>query len=173
MKIILPTAVTDELIASDAVRLMFDPPGNVSPSDWHAWAEAAFDGCGYDVALVQRTVENGRLRLAVILGDLPDDPEDMETFRLQLPASPPASFIPPPTGPKVTITMGGVENWTPPVQLERPPAPPKGAASRPVRVYPGDHALIRNLAEKMGLGIADTIGRAVALLAATEKQIAR
>ena len=169
MKITLPTAVTDELIASDCVRVVMPDPG---VADWHAWAVAAFEG--YDVALVQRTSEAGRLRLEVLLGDPPDDPEDIETFRLALPASPPARFAPrPPTGPKVTINMGGVENWTPPVQLERPPAPPKGAASRPVRVYPGDHALIRNLAEKMGLGIADTIGRAVALLAATEKQIAR
>lgn len=161
MKITLPTAVTDELIASDCVRLVMDAP---DVADWHAWAVAAFEG--YDVALVQRTSEAGRLRLEVLLGDPPGDIEDIETFRLALPASPPVRFAPrPQAGPKVTINMGGVENWTPPVAVERPPAPPKGAASRPVRVYPSTHAQIRALSKRLGIGIAATIDKAICSMA--------
>lgn len=153
----LPHEVVSEFYESDIVRVIVAPPADVPSPEWVRWAHEAFP---LPVVSVERVPEGGRLLLAVTLAEEPPDEEATpKTFRL----TSPASYREKPLTATVTINLNGAE-WTPPPPAPAQPTAPRDTCSRPVRVRGDTHRKIRALSKRLGLGIADTIDRAVCLL---------
>lgn len=158
--ITLPPEIVEEFYASDCVRVICSPPAGVPSPDWIGWAHEAFP---LPVVSVERLPEGGRLLLAVTLGETDEGEGEVKTpktFRL---VSSPVNHSYGKPLPIVTVNMNGAE-WAPsPPKPAQPPAK-IDTCSKPVRVRADTHKKIRALAKRLGLGVADTIDRAVSAM---------
>lgn len=157
--ITLPPEIVEEFYASDCVRVVISPPAGVPSPDWIGWAHEAFP---LPVVSVERLSEGGRLLLAVTLGETDEGEGEVKTpktFRLVTPVSHNRGK----PLPIVTVNLNG-EQWTPPPPTPTRPPAPIDTCSRPVRVRADTHKKIRALAKRLGLGVADTIDRAVSAM---------
>jgi hypothetical protein len=152
----VPAKIVEEYYASDCVRVIVAPPADVQSTDWEAWAYGAFP---FHVSEVSRITENGRILLSVLLDESDEGEGEVKTpktFRLV----PPVNQSYGKSMPIVTVNMNGAE-WTPPPPTPSQPPAKIDTCSKPVRVRSDTHARIRMLSKRLGLGVADTIDRAV------------
>lgn len=157
--ITLPPEIVESYYENDAARVVINPPAGIPSPDWVNWAHEAFP---LPVVSVERLSEGGRLLLAVTLGETDEGEGEVKTpktFRL-------VSQVNQNYGkplPIVTVNLNG-EQWTPPPPKPAQPPAKIDTCSKPVRVRSSTHQKIMALAKHLGLGVADTIDKAVSAM---------
>ena len=160
-EIILPAAAVEEYYEQDAVTILVEPPQEIPAPSWASWVGGAI---ALPVSSVKRVAEGGKIMLKVTIGDtLASSGAMPKVFRVKTTKVMPdtVSFsvkVTPAENrydrPTVTQTGSLPQSSRQAVELPR--------CTKPIRVRPDTHRMIRAIATQTGMEIAEVIDKAIA-----------